>query len=298
MKPYKWFTGMLLVLGVLLALPPSARAQSVSAADIQRLQDAVADVSRDVAALRTSDAALASRLEDELDEVRDDVAYLRGRLRREGSVSRGDYDDVRRRIDDLRGKARGPSSMSTSTSTTTSDVTPVRRPQDCGPREVCVGQELDVRVQVPLSSGTANVEDRFEATTLVPFYNESNELIPAGSLMRGVVSAVERAGRIDRKGRLSLSFDELVVRGRSYRIRATVTDAIESEGVKGELGKIGTSAGVGAIIGGILGGVKGALAGVLIGGGGMVAATEGKDVEVPAGTVLRVRFDSPVTFTQ
>ena len=66
-------------------------------------------------------------------------------------------------------------------------------------------------------------------------------------------------------------------------------------GQLGEASKLGTGAGVGAIIGGILGGVKGAIAGVLIGGGGMVAATEGKDVQIPAGTVLRVRFDAPVT---
>ena len=49
------------------------------------------------------------------------------------------------------------------------------------------------------------------------------------------------------------------------------------------------------VVGGMLGGVKGAIAGVLIGGGGMMAATEGKDVQIPAGTVLRVRFDAPVT---
>ena len=55
---------------------------------------------------------------------------------------------------------------------------------------------------------------------------------------------------------------------------------------------VGAGAGVGAIIGGILGGFKGALAGILIGGGGTIAATEGKDVELPAGTVLRVRLDS------
>ena len=47
--------------------------------------------------------------------------------------------------------------------------------------------------------------------------------------------------------------------------------------------KIGAGAGVGAIIGGILGGVKGALAGILIGGGGTIAATEGKEVELPPG---------------
>jgi hypothetical protein len=36
------------------------------------------------------------------------------------------------------------------------------------------------------------------------------------------------------------------------------------------------------------------LIGVLIGGGGTIAATEGKDVKLPAGTVLRVRFEQPL----
>jgi len=73
-----------------------------------------------------------------------------------------------------------------------------------------------------------------------------------------------------------------------------VTQAIESEGVKGEIGKIGAGSAVGAIIGGILGGAKGAIAGILVGGGGVLVATEGKDVDLPLGTVLRVRFDSEV----
>ena len=50
----------------------------------------------------------------------------------------------------------------------------------------------------------------------------------------------------------------------------------------------------GALIGALLGGTKGALLGVAIGGGGTLAATEGKEVRVPQGAVLRVRLDSPV----
>ena len=98
--------------------------------------------------------------------------------------------------------------------------------------------------------------------------------------------------RLERKGALTLAFDQVTINGRAYPIRATVTQAIGEWGVRGEAGKIGAGAGVGAILGGILGGVKGAIAGILIGGGGTIAATEGKDVELPAGTVLRVRLDS------
>ena len=112
-------------------------------------------------------------------------------------------------------------------------------------------------------------------------------------MVRGVVSSVDKATRTDRKGSMTVSFDQITIRGRNYPMRGTVTQAIESEGIKGEAGKIGAGAGVGAIIGGILGGVKGALLGVLIGGGGTIAATEGKDVTLPAGTILRVRLDTP-----
>ena len=118
-------------------------------------------------------------------------------------------------------------------------------------------------------------------------------LIPAGSVMRGVVSSVNRASRTDRKGSMTVAFDQVTVNGRSYPMRGTVTQALESEGIKGEIGRIGAGSAVGAIIGGILGGGKGALLGVLIGGGGTIAATEGKDVHLPPGTVLRVRMDTP-----
>lgn len=157
-----------------------------------------------------------------------------------------------------------------------------------------VGQELDVRLQTTLSSDTAQVEDRFTATTLVDLKQGDKVLVPAGSTVRGVVQSVDSAGRLDRKGRLTLSFDQITVNGEDYPIRGTAVRAFESEGYRGEAGKIGAGAGVGGIIGGIIGGLEGALTGVLVGAGGVIAATEGEDVELPAGTIIRTRFDSPV----
>jgi hypothetical protein len=159
--------------------------------------------------------------------------------------------------------------------------------------EIPVGTEMDVRLTNSLNSGTARVEDRFEASTLVNLDVNGRTLIPAGAVVRGVVTAVEPATRTNRTARMTVSFDQVTVNGRAYPIRGTVTQAIEGEGVRGEAGRLGAGAGVGAILGGILGGFKGALAGVLIGAGGTMAATEGKEVELPQGSVLRVRFDSP-----
>ena len=150
-----------------------------------------------------------------------------------------------------------------------------------------------MRIQTELTSDTAQVEDRFEATTVVDLYEGNRVIIPAGSLMRGLVTSVNRASRTDRKGSLTVAFNQITVRGRNYPMRGTVTEAIESSGIKGEIGRIGAGSAVGAIIGGIIGGAKGALIGVLIGGGGTMVATEGKDVTLPAGTILRVRMDTP-----
>lgn len=158
-----------------------------------------------------------------------------------------------------------------------------------------VGQQLDVRLQAPLSSDTAQVEDRFEATTLVDLMQDGEVLVPAGTVVRGVVSSVESAGRVDRKGRMTLAFDQITVRGRQVPIRATAVEAFESQGISGETAKIATGGGVGAIIGGLIGGFKGALTGILVGAGGVIAATEGQDVTLPQGAIIRIRFDSAVT---
>jgi hypothetical protein len=161
--------------------------------------------------------------------------------------------------------------------------------------QIPVGQELDVRLQTTLDSETAQVEDRFSAPTVADLMQDNRVLVPAGSVVRGVVRDVDRATRTDRTGELQLSFDEIVIDGESYDIRANAVDPVESEGLRGEAARIGAGSAVGAIVGGILGGVKGAITGVLIGAGGTIVATEGKDVELPAGTILRIRLDTPVT---
>jgi hypothetical protein len=157
-----------------------------------------------------------------------------------------------------------------------------------------VGQEIDVRLQNTLSSETATVEQRFEATTAVDLRQDGRVLVPAGSIVRGVVSDVKRPGRVDRVGSLTLSFDQLVVRGREYPMRGMATQVFESGGIREEAGTAGVGAGVGGVIGGLIGGLKGAVLGAVIGAGGAIAATEGKDIHLPAGSFIRVRLDSPV----
>jgi TolA-binding protein len=324
-----WFRVAMVACALTIAAPGRAQT-TVSSSEIQRLQDEVYQASGEISRMRSSDTSEASRLQGQLDDLREEVVYLKVKLRKEGSVSSSEYQDVRSRLQDLRYRARGETPIAGSnrgtwgppptgtyggtsggvsggvaggTSAGTSggttggygDARDTRdhRTQTGGRSAIPAGQELDVRLTNQLSSDTAQVEDRFEATTVVDLYQGNTVLVPSGSVLRGVVSSVSKASRTDRKGSMTVSFDQITVRGRTYPMRGTVTQAIESEGIKGEAGRIGAGAGVGAIIGGIIGGVKGALLGVLIGGGGTIAATEGKDVTLPAGTILRVRLDTP-----
>jgi hypothetical protein len=198
--------------------------------------------------------------------------------------------------------ALGAAACGATTSQTTPRTAPPPEPQTTGPTEVNssargvipVGQELDVRLQTALSSEMSTVEQRFEATTAVDLMQDGRELVPAGSLVRGVVSDVKRPGRVDRVGSLTLSFDRITIRGREYTIRGMATQVFESGGIREEVGTAGAGAGVGGVIGGLIGGLKGAVLGAVIGAGGAIAATEGKDIQLPAGSIIRIRLDSAV----
>ena len=159
-----------------------------------------------------------------------------------------------------------------------------------------VGAQIDVRLQTSLNSATAKVEQRFEATTLVDVTTAGVLAVPAGSVVRGFVSSVRPAGRIERKGSLTLSFDEMVVGGKHPPLRASVVQALDGK-MGDDAARVSTGAAAGAILGGLLGGLKGALAGILIGGGGTIAATDGANADLPAGTILRIRLDQPLEVT-
>jgi hypothetical protein len=230
----------------------------------------------------------------EIQDIRDELGYLRVKQRLGQTVTRTERQRLSDRID--RYMNRTTRTSSTGINDRRQDRIEAReeRRQGRSTLEIPSGSEIDVRLTTALTSDTAQVEDRVEATTMIDLYSGNELLVPAGSVLTGWVTSVDRASRTDRKGSLTVEFNRLRINNRNYDVRAYVSQALESEGIKGEAGRIGAGSAVGAIIGGILGGVKGAVAGILIGGGGVIAATEGKDVHLPEGTVLRVRFDSSV----
>ena len=173
----------------------------------------------------------------------------------------------------------------------TTNVRSLAAPSDSA---IPTGTELDVRLAGSLSSKTNVVEDRFRATTAVDL-THGRSRADSGRIRS------PRRRQLGRKGRTARSQGaddarhsiRLTIDGRDYPIQGTIVDPSKAKASRVMSAKIGAGAGVGAIIGGILGGAKGAIAGILIGGGGIAAATPGKDIELTAGTILRVRLDEP-----
>lgn len=270
----------------LVATAGTVRAQAaVTAVDVERLDAATIAIEKQIAVLKASDPTLAADVEKSLTGLKEEVIFMRVMVRRGGSVSRADYNGVRDRLETLRVKSQG---QKVSAQPILDDPAPGGRVW-----VVPVGTEIDVRLQTALNSATAKVEQRFEATSLVDLKLGGDVVIPAGTVVRGFVGSVRPAGRVERRGSLTLAFDEILLRGGPARLRASVTQALDGK-MGDDLSRIGTGAVVGAILGGLLGGGKGLLVGVLVGAGGTIAATDGTDVDLPAGTILRVRIDSPL----
>jgi hypothetical protein len=269
---------------LLLLLSGLVSAQTaVTSADIARLEATAADLAKPLDTLSRTDPMLAASASKTLADLRDDITYLRVKLRRDGSVTGAEYSDVRDRLETLRVKVEGAQRVT---------ALPVLPP---GGDLVTlpVGTELDVRLQTPLNSGVVHVEQRFEATTVLDFTEGRSVAVPAGSVVRGFVSSVRPAGRLDRAGSLTLSFDEMVIDQHISKLRASVVKALDPK-MTDDLTRISAGAVVGAVIGGVIGGGKGALVGVLVGGGGTMASTEGTNVDLPVGTILRIRMDEPL----
>jgi len=278
---------ILLSVFIMLGLSGVLRAQApVTAADIAKLESTAGDIAKRADALKATDPTLSTDVSTKLADLRDDITYLKVKQRRGETVTRDEYNVVRDRLETLRIRATGEKVT----------AQPVLGPPEGRVWTVPVGTEVDVRLQTPLDSSTAKVEQRFEATTILDIKVNADTVVPAGAVARGFVSSVSPAGRLDRRGNMTLSFDQIMVNQSPVRMRASVEQAIDGK-VGQDLTKIGAGAGVGAIIGGLIGGSKGALVGVLVGGGGTIASTEGADVQLPVGTILRIRLDEPLTIT-
>jgi hypothetical protein len=159
------------------------------------------------------------------------------------------------------------------------------------------GTALPLELTSAVSSATAQVEMPVTARLRRSVIVDGETVLPAGAVVNGEVSEVERAGRVQGRSRLALRFTSVVIDGRRESLRTNPV-AFEGEATKSEdATKIGAGAGIGAAIGGILGGGSGAAKGAVIGGAagtGAVLATRGKEVELASGSEVTPTLASAV----
>jgi hypothetical protein len=160
------------------------------------------------------------------------------------------------------------------------------------------GTRLSLRLESDVSSARSRVEDGVRAVVQRPVVVRGVTVVPAGSVVNGVITDARRSGRVKGRARVAMRFNALRVGDTRYSIR-TASVARQAPATKGEdAQKIGIGAGAGAIVGAISGGKKGAAIGTGVGAAGgtaAVLATRGKEVSIGRGTVVTTRLVSPLT---
>jgi hypothetical protein len=160
------------------------------------------------------------------------------------------------------------------------------------------GTAIPLELETPLSSETTQVEAPVRARVRQAVIVNGVVAIPTGATLSGVVTQVERAGRVQGRAQLAFVFNRLEADNVGEDV-STAPIAYVADSTKGEdATKIGVGAVGGAIVGGILGGGSGAAKGAVIGGAAgtsVVLATRGDEVSLGKGTILAASLASPLT---
>jgi hypothetical protein len=167
-------------------------------------------------------------------------------------------------------------------------------------REVTVPEGTTLRLDLAsaVASDSSHVEEPVRATLREPIVVSGKTVLPVGTELTGVVTDVERSGRVKGRARVAFHFTSLHVGSERYAVR-TAPIAEQAAATKGEdAKKIGIGAGIGAAIGAIAGGGSGAAKGAAIGGAGgtgVVLATRGKEVRLGPGATIATHLTESVT---
>ena len=159
---------------------------------------------------------------------------------------------------------------------------------------------IRLRLDDKLSSKSAHVGDHFTSTVVTPVYVRGVEVIPAGSVVTGSVTHVERASRKSNAGSINVSFTSLELpNGARHPISASLTasDSADNEGeVKGKSSKRRNAKfiGRGVVVGGLMNGAAGAATGGVVGAArGLIK--KGEEAEVNAGTEFNIILNRSVS---
>jgi hypothetical protein len=163
------------------------------------------------------------------------------------------------------------------------------------------GTEFAVRTNEEIDSKTASANQTFSAQMDQDVLDGSNNVVvPRGSDAVLVIRSVSTGGVVTSPN-MTLDIQSITVAGRRYLVSTADLQEKSSTGLganKRTAEMVGGGAALGALIGAVVGHGKGAAIGAVVGGAGGAGAevlVKGKEVRVPAETVLKFRLDQSVT---
>jgi BON domain len=177
--------------------------------------------------------------------------------------------------------------------------TPPPPPQ---PRQIDVpaNSTLTVRMIDGVDSSVNSAGEIFHASLESPLVVDNDVVVPRGADIYVRLVSASSAGRMKGKSELHLELVKMEFQGRSYPLVSNAYSATGGSRGKNTAAKVGGGAALGAIIGALAGGGKGAGIGAGVGAaGGAIyqGATKGKQVKIPAETMLDFQLEQPVTVT-
>jgi hypothetical protein len=163
------------------------------------------------------------------------------------------------------------------------------------------GTPVTVRLQTPVSSGSSQAGEIFDAVLDEPLTVDGQTVAPRGAAVRGKVTIARHSGRLRHSGELGLTLLSLSVQGEEVSLETSHIYAKGSSHKKRNLALIGGGTGAGALIGGIASGGTGLLVGSAIGAGGGTAVAYGtgkKDVGFGLERRLTFKLTQPLVISK
>jgi hypothetical protein len=163
-----------------------------------------------------------------------------------------------------------------------------------------IGAEIPIRTKEKIDSDNVSPGQTFAAEVTEDVADISGGVaIPAKSPAKLLIVSTSTGGAVH-SPELVLDLDAVTIRGKVHRVYSSELTESNKKGLgankrTGEM--LGGGAALGSLLGAILGGGQGAAIGAGAGaGGGFVTQifTRGKQVKVPAETVLRFRLEQPL----
>jgi hypothetical protein len=168
-----------------------------------------------------------------------------------------------------------------------------------GAKVIPTGTEISIRANENIDSGSASPGQRFSAE-VVDAVNDLSGAVAVPAHSKAKLLIVSESGGGAGSPYLYLDLDSVIINGRSHRVYTSELKESNDQGFgknKRTAEFLGGGAALGGLFGAILGGGKGAAIGAASGaGGGFLGQlfTRGKQVKVPAETVLHFRLERPL----